>query len=112
MFIRRWNIFCTGSGIEAAQASFQLFQCTGPELGDSLLKDNPNAASEPLPDLIAAMRSLAVIPVATCVLHTELLQLYQERDEAFRCGQRHVPTVQCVSAVRMWTILTILSVTS
>ena len=30
------------------------------------------------------MRSLAVIPVATCVLRTELLQLRQERDEPFR----------------------------
>ena len=30
------------------------------------------------------MRSLAVIPVATCVLRTELLQLHQDRDETFR----------------------------
>ena len=30
------------------------------------------------------MRSLAVIPVATCVLRSELLQLRQERDEPFR----------------------------
>ena len=30
------------------------------------------------------MRSLAMIPVATCVLGTELLQLRQERDEAIR----------------------------
>ncbi|KAK3719588.1 hypothetical protein QZH41_004744 [Actinostola sp. cb2023] len=30
------------------------------------------------------MRSLAVIPVATCVLRTELLKLRQERNEAFR----------------------------
>ncbi|KXJ23386.1 Retrovirus-related Pol polyprotein from transposon opus [Exaiptasia diaphana] len=30
------------------------------------------------------MRSLAVIPVATCVLRTELLQLHQKWDEAFR----------------------------
>ena len=30
------------------------------------------------------MHSLAIIPVATCVLRTELLQLHQERDEAFR----------------------------
>ncbi|XP_068700869.1 uncharacterized protein [Montipora foliosa] len=30
------------------------------------------------------MRSLAVIPVATCVLRTGLLQLRQERDEPFR----------------------------
>ena len=49
-----------------------------------MLKDNPNIASVPLVDLIAAMRSLAVIPVATCVLRTKLLQLHKERDEAFR----------------------------
>ncbi|KAJ8359136.1 hypothetical protein SKAU_G00156610 [Synaphobranchus kaupii] len=84
VFIRRWDVFCTGSGIGAAQAPFQLFQCAGPDLGDSLLKANPGAASQPLADLIAAMRSLAVIPVATCVLRTELLQLRQERDETFR----------------------------
>ena len=84
VFIRRWDVFCTGSGIGAAQAPFQLFQCAGPELGDSLLKANPTVASGTLQDLIAAMRSLAVIPVATCVLRTELLQLRQERDETFR----------------------------
>ena len=48
------------------------------------MKANSNIASGPLVDRIAAMRSLAVIPVATCVLRTELLQLHQERDEAFR----------------------------
>jgi hypothetical protein len=62
VFIRRWDVFRNGSGIVTAQAPFQLFQCAGPELGDSLLKANPNAASESLPDLIAAMRSLVVIP--------------------------------------------------
>ena len=49
-----------------------------------MLKANPNAASNTLAELVAAMRSLAVIPVATCVLRTELLQLHQEHDEAFR----------------------------
>ena len=38
-----------------------------------MLKANPNITSGPLVDLIAAMRSLAVIPVAACVLRTELL---------------------------------------
>ena len=84
VFIRRWDVFRTGSGVGAAQAPFQSFQCTGPELGDSILKANPTIASGPLADLITAMRSLAVIPVATCVLHTELLQLHQECDEAFQ----------------------------
>lgn len=69
VFVRRWEVFRTGSGIE---------------LGDSLLKANSNAASGTLNELLATMRSLAVIPVATCVSRTELLQLRQERDEAFR----------------------------
>ena len=67
VFIRRWDVFRTGSGVGAAHSPFQLFQCAGPELGDSMLKANPNITSGPLVDLIAAMRSLAVIPVATCV---------------------------------------------
>ena len=54
------------------------------DLGDRLLKVNPHITSEALSALLAAMRSLAVIPVATSVLRTELLQLYQERDQAFR----------------------------
>ena len=84
VFTRRWEVFKSGSGIDDASAPSQLFQCAGTELGDSLLKANPNAASGTLTELLAAMRSLAVIPVATCVLRTELLQLRQERDEPFR----------------------------
>ena len=84
VFTRRWEVFRTGSGIDEASAPSQLFQCAENELGDSLLKANPDAASSTLPDLLAAMRSLAVIPVATGVLRTELLQLRQERDEPFR----------------------------
>ena len=84
IFVRRLEVFRIGSGIDDRSAPSQLFQCAGIELGDSLLKANPDAASESLQQLLAAMRSLAVIPVATCVLRTELLQLRQERDEAFR----------------------------
>ena len=84
MFTRSWEVFRTGSGIDEASAPSQLFQCTENELRDSLLKANPDTASSTLPDLLDAMRSLAVIPVATGVLRTELLQLRQERDEPFR----------------------------
>ena len=84
VFTRRWEVFRTGSGIDDASAPSQLFQCAETELGDSLLKANPNAATSNLHDLLTAMRSLAVIPVATGVLRTELLILRQERDEPFR----------------------------
>ena len=84
VFTRRWEVFESGSGIDDASVPSHLFQCAGTELEDSLLKANPNAASETLTQLLAAMRSLAVIPVATCVLRRELLQLRQELDEPFR----------------------------
>ena len=40
--------------------------------------------------LLSAMRSLAIIPVATCVLRAELLQYRQERDGAFRAFSARV----------------------
>ena len=84
VFVRRWDVFRTGSGIGETSAPSQLFQCASQDLGDSLLKTNPNAATSTLPQLLEAMRSLAVIPVATGVLRTELLKIHQERDEPFR----------------------------
>ena len=84
VFIRRWEVFRVGSGIDDASAPSQLFQCAGTELGDSILKANPNATSGTLATLMNDMKSLAVIPIATGVLRTELLQMRQERDESFR----------------------------
>ena len=84
ILLRRCEVFRTGSGIDDASAPSQLFQCAEVDLGNRLLKTNPHITSEALSALLAAMHSVAVIPVATCVLRTELLQLHQERDEAFR----------------------------
>ena len=84
VFVRRWEVFRTGSGIDQTSAPAQLFQCAGTELGDSLLKADADVVKGSLSDLLEAMRSLAVIPVATGVLRSELLQLRQERDEPFR----------------------------
>ena len=76
MFTSRWEVFRTGSGIDDESAPSHLFQCAENELGDSLLKANPHAAFNILPDLLAAMRSLAVIPVATGVRSMHLQQGY------------------------------------
>ena len=84
VFTRRWEVFRTGAGFDDVSAPSQLFQCAGTELGDSILKANPNATSSTLPELLAEMRSLAFIPIATGVLRTELLQMRQQRDESFR----------------------------
>ena len=84
VFLRRWEVFKQGSGIDEASAPSQLFQCASQTLGDNLLKSNAKIVAEPLQDLITAMRKLAVIPIATVVLRTELLQMRQLRDEPFR----------------------------
>ena len=50
LFVCRWEVFRSGSGIDDASAPSQLFQCAGSNLGDSLLKANPNATSDSLHD--------------------------------------------------------------
>ena len=83
VFTRHWEMFRSGSAIDEASAPAQLFQCTGDKLSDCLLKANPQAASNTLSQLLADMRSFAVIPVASGVTRTELFQLCQEHDELF-----------------------------
>jgi len=52
VFLRRWEVFRAGSGIDAASAPAQLFQCVGGALGDCLLKSDPDTASRTLPELL------------------------------------------------------------
>ena len=84
IFLRRWEVFRTGSGLDESSVQSQLFQCAGSELGGNILKNNPTAASGSLTQLLSCMCSLAVIPIATCEIRSELLQLLQSRDESFR----------------------------
>ena len=99
VFIRRWDVFVTGSGLDPESCSSQLFQCAGETLGDSLLKSDPSIVSKPTAQVKAAMKSLAVIAVATAVIRAELVIMQQDRDETFRSfaarfvgKQKPVPT--------------------
>ena len=83
-FLRRWETFKLGSGISEDAAPTQLFQCTSESLGDLLLKADPRLTTRPTADVIKAMRSLAVIPVARGVSRAELLQMKQSSDEPVR----------------------------
>ena len=84
IFLRRWTWFKDGSQIDDASAPSQLFQCAGPDLGDRLLTSDANIASKTVAQILATMRSLAVVPIAASVLRSELLQVRQDRDESFR----------------------------
>ena len=84
IFQRRWDVFVAGTGIDPTNSSQQLFQCASEELGNSLLKTNPQITFKPVKDVMNALKSLAVVAVATGVLRTELLHMSQDRDEPFR----------------------------
>ena len=83
-FVRRWENFRIGSGISDDASSTQLFQCTSETLGDLLLKSDPRLTLKPSKTVLAAMKSLAVIPVARGVLRAELAQMSQSCDEPIR----------------------------
>ena len=84
MFERRWAIFKEGSHIADEDASPHLFQCADGMLGDSLLKTDPDIVSKEIDEVLSAMKRLAVIPIATGIIRSELLEMKQLRDEAFR----------------------------
>ena len=83
-FLRRWEAFKVGSDISDATAPTQLFQCASEGLGDLLLKSDPSLPMKKEADVIAAMHSLAVIPVARGVIRAELFQMSQSNDEPIR----------------------------
>ena len=64
IFQRRW----TDSGIDDMSAAAQLFQCSTDNLGDSLLKVDPEITSHPVTEVLAKMKALAVIqlPLVFC----------------------------------------------
>ena len=84
MFQRRWMIIKEGSHIADEDASHHLFQCADGMLGDALLKTDPDIVSKEIDEVLSAMKRLAVIPIATGIIRSELLEMKQLRDEAFR----------------------------
>ena len=83
-FLRRWENFRIGSNIRDGTASVQLLQCAGDELSEMLLKTDPEISSRPTTEVLSAMKSFAVIPVAIGIVRDELMQMHQANDESFR----------------------------
>ena len=83
-FLRRWENFRVGSNIRDCTASVQLLQCAGDELSEMLLKTDPEISSRHITEVLSAMKSFAVIPVAIGIVRDELMQMHQANDESFR----------------------------
>ena len=83
-FLRRWNNFRIGSNIGDSIASVQLLQCAGDDLSEMLLKADSGLTGRPISEVLSAMKSFAVIPVAKGIVRAELMQMHQANDESFR----------------------------
>ena len=66
------------------EAIQQLFQCCEGDLGDNSLRSNPDATRGTEDELLAAIKSLSVIPVAKSVRRSNLLAVKQDHSENVR----------------------------
>ena len=83
-FVVRWGQFCQGSNIHERTQSLQLFQCASETLATLLLQNEPSITNQPPEQVLASMRSFAVIRVSKGVQRAELRKMTQGSDEVVR----------------------------
>ena len=84
VFLKKWELFKSGSKIQESQLNNHLFQCCVDTLGDDLLRGIEDIMSESEETLLAAIKKLAVQPVARGVRRTELMNMTQDSGEPIR----------------------------
>ena len=83
-FFTRWNNYKKTSGIPESVVTGELFQCCSEELGDDIIRENPQLLDGSEEDLLAAIKRIAIIPVAKTVRRSDVLQMRQDHDEGVR----------------------------
>ena len=83
-FVAEWTNFKRCTEIGNNQIPDQLYQCCDKNLAKLLIREQPDIVSRGEKDLLAAMKKLAVIHIATSVRRTNLLALKQKHGETFR----------------------------
>ena len=83
-FEAEWRRFKRCADIPMAEVADQLFQCCDRPLSRLLLKENPDIIEAGEEALMAAMKKMAVIHIATSVGRTNLLVTKQEHGQSFR----------------------------
>ena len=71
-------------GIQQSVETGELFECCSTELGDDIIRENRKLLEGTEKDLLAAIKRLAIIPVAKTVRRSDVLQMRQDHDEAVR----------------------------
>ena len=80
-FVAEWGNFKRCTGIADNQVTDQLYQCCEKSLARLLIREEPDIVSQGETELLAAMKRLAVIKIATSVRRTNLLSLKQSHGE-------------------------------
>ena len=83
-FNTRWTMLKRGTALTAINTVQQLFQCCDDDLGDAILRGNPTAADGTESQLLAAIKQMAVIPIAVSVRRAEFLATKQDHGENVR----------------------------
>ena len=84
VFLKKWDLFKSGTNIQNSEINNHLFQCCVDSLGDDLLRGLTDVASVTENDLLKAIKKLAVQPVARGVRRTELINMQQDAGEPIR----------------------------
>ena len=83
-FSTRWTMFKRSVSLTTNESVHQLFQCCETDLGDVLLRANPHIADGTESQLLAAIKQMAVVPVAISVRRAGLLAASQDHGENVR----------------------------
>jgi len=80
----------------------QLIECCEKPLSRLLLKENPHVIEDGEAALLAAMKKMAVLGVATTIKRTNLMAMKQEHGQTFREFNAHVRAIAatCAYSVR------------
>jgi hypothetical protein len=82
-FVRRWETFREGSGLDSTAAACQLFHCADEALGDIILRAEKDFATKSITDALEITKSFAVVPVARGVLRCKLAAMHQSANKPF-----------------------------
>ena len=83
-FLAVWTNFKRCTDIADNQVADQLYQCCEKSLAKLLIREQPDIVTRGETELLAAMKRLAVIKIATSIRRTNLLAMKQKHGESFR----------------------------
>ena len=83
-FISEWENYKRCTKLADDQLAGQLYHCCEKSLARLILREQPNIVSQGEQPLLASIKSLAVVKIATSVRRTNLLAMKQSHGESFR----------------------------